>query len=362
MKKQINVTKTYLPPLGDYLNQLDDIWDEGWITNNGKKVIKLEDKLKEFLEVKDLYLVANGTLALQFAVKTLDSPGEIITTPFSYIASTSSILWENYKPVFADIDPKTLCINPENIEKMITKNTRAILGVHVFGNPCDVEAIQKIAKKNNLKIIYDAAHAFGVKYKNKSILSYGDISVLSFHATKVFHTIEGGALISKDKEINKKISYMRHFGHNGPYDFHDLGINGKLSEFHAAMGLVVLKHVKDNIEKRRKITLKYDSLLDGVIDRIKISPDIEYNYAYYPVIFSSERKLKSVVKSLNKFNIFPRRYFYPSLSTVPYVVKKLGKSFCPNAEDISKRVLCLPLYPELKEEEVIKISKIIIKN
>ena len=233
----IPVTKSFLPPIEDYIEYLKQIWDSNQLTNNGPLVKELEQKLKEYFDVKHLFFVSNGTIAEQIAIKAADLKGDIITTPFSYVATTSSIVWEGCQPVFVDIDPQTLCMNPDLIEDAITEKTTGIIPTHVYGIPCDVEKIQEIAEKHSLKVIYDAAHTFGGKYKGKSIASYGDISFLSFHATKVFHTVEGGAIITNDDELAHKISYMRNFGHNGPEDFWGVGINGNNSEFHAAMGL-----------------------------------------------------------------------------------------------------------------------------
>lgn len=322
----------------------------------------MEKELRKYLGVKHLFLVANGTLALQIAIKALGLKKEVITTPFSYVATTSSLVWEGCKPVFADIDPQTLTIDPEEIKKKITKKTVGILATHIYGNPCDVEKIEVIAKKKNLKVIYDAAHAFGVKYCGKSILNYGDISILSFHATKIFHTVEGGAVITSNGNIARKISYMRNFGHVGkerPENFLGLGINAKSSELQAAMGLCVLPQVKNLISKKRYLSLLYDKALkDMPLTRPVIRAGIEYNYSYYPVIFPSEKLLLKTVSALQKKDIFPRRYFSPSLNTLNYV----KGSAMPVSEDISKRALCLPLAYDLSKKEIIKIVSIIKNN
>jgi dTDP-4-amino-4,6-dideoxygalactose transaminase len=293
---------------------------------------------------------------LQIAIKALGISKEIITTPFSYVASTSAIVWEGCKPQYVDIDPCTLCIDSDKIERAITEKTRAILAVHVYGNTCEVEKIARIAKKYNLKIIYDAAHAFGVKYKNISVLNYGDISTLSFHATKLFHTVEGGAVITNDDGLAHKISYLRNFGHRGPEDFWGLGINGKNSEFHAAMGLCILPKVKDFIKRRKIICETYSALFTRTpLRTITIHPKAEYNFAYYPLIFPSEKLLLAVRGHLNKHGIFPRRYFYPSLNKLNYV----NKNKVPIAEDISRRILCLPLYPGLPLKDIESIARLI---
>ncbi len=354
----INVTKTYLPPLEEYQNYLKKIWDSAWLTNRGELVKELEQKLTSFLGVPNLLFVNNGTIALQIAIKALDLKGEIITTPFSYVATTSSIVWEGCEPIFVDIEKNTLCIDADLIESAITDKTTGILATHVYGIPCDVEKIEKIAKKYNLKVIYDAAHCFGVKYKGQSLLNYGDISTLSFHATKLFHTGEGGGIVVNDKELFHKVFYMHNFGHNGPEDFFGIGINGKSSEIHAALGLCVLPNIEEIIAKRKEISLLYDELLlkNSSLRRPQIPEQTEYNYSYYPILFDSEEKLLDVQKRLNDNNIFPRRYFYPSLNTLKYT-----KSFsCPVSENISTRVLCLPLYYDLDLSDVEKIGKLII--
>ncbi len=338
---------------------LKGIWDRGQLTNNGPLVLELEEKLRMFLNVKHLYFLSNGTVALQIAIKALNLKGEIITTPFSYVATTSSIVWENCEPIFVDIEPDSLTIDPNLIEDKITENTSAILATHVYGNPCDVLAIQKIANAHNLKVIYDAAHAFGVKYKGSSILEYGDFSTLSFHATKLFHTVEGGAIVTNNPDLAHKASYLRNFGHNGQEEFFGLGINGKNSEFHAAMGLCLLPMVKDIISCRKKISEKYDELLkDMPIVKQKIREHTEYNYAYYPIFFENEESLLRVRANLNKNGIFPRRYFYPSLSKLPYV----SNQYVPISEDVSRRVLCLPLFPGLEDDKISEIAYIIRKS
>ena len=279
----------------------------------------------------------------------------MITTPFSYVASTSAILWEGATPIFVDIEPDSLCIDPSKIEDAITPNTKAILAVHVFGNPCDTVAIESIAKKHNIKVIYDAAHSFNVVYKGKSLLDHGDISICSFHATKVFNSVEGGGIIASNQALNKKIDLIKRFGHHGDEHFM-LGTNAKASEFHAAMGLCNLKYVESNIEERQKLSNQYDKLLEDKIEKPVLRKDIKYNYAYYPVIFESENKLLEVKSTMEAANIFPRRYFYPSLNTLPYL--KTSQT-CPISEDLSKRILCLPLYPDLEQADVKRICEII---
>jgi len=352
------VTKSFMPSLDEYEVYLKKIYESRILTNQGPCVQELEKKLSNYLGVHNIQYVTNGTIALQLALKALDiEEGEVITTPFSYVATTSSILWERCKPVFVDIEPNNFTIDPTKIEQAITPRTKAVMPVHVFGYACDVEAIQKIADKHNLKVIYDAAHAFGSVYKGKSLCGYGDISTCSFHATKLFHTIEGGACICKDDKVNKKLYLTKKFGHEGDEHF-VLGINGKQSEFHAAMGLALFPYIPHLIKERKRVCDLYDNLLNGLIVRPKPQADLEYNYAYYPVVFKSENELKKVFKALQEKDIYPRRYFYPSLNTLPYVEHQS----CPVSEDISSKIACLPLYPDLSNEEVIKICNIIREN
>lgn len=353
----ILVTKPYLPDIKAYQQYVEKIWASGWITNNGALVQELEAKLQDTLQVPNCIFLNNGTIALQIAIQALDIQGEIITTPFSYVATTSTILWEKCTPVFADIEPDTLCIDPNEIEALITDRTSAIMATHVFGNPCDVEALEQIAQKHQLKIIYDAAHAFGVTYKGQSILTYGDISTLSFHATKLFHTVEGGAMICKDSAVFHKAEYMRRFGHDGPYAFHGVGVNGKNSEFHAAMGLCVLKDYAFVLNARRKICERYDTQLAGTsLQFLSIRKDTSFNYAYYPIIFKDEATLLKTMAALEAADIFPRRYFYPALNTLDYLDKKVD---CPVAERVAQCILCLPLYVGLETSSVDYISQII---
>lgn len=348
----ILVTKTFFPPLEKYHEHLKKIWENKWLTNRGQLVLELEEKLKNYLSVSNIIVTNNGTIPLQIALKILGKQGEIITTPFSYVATTSTIIWENCKPVFVDIDPIHLTIDETKIEAAITKETTAILATHVFGNPCNVEAIEKIAKKHNIKVIYDAAHAFGVTYKEQSLFHYGDISTCSFHATKLFHTGEGGAMFANDPELQHQLFYSHNFGHKGPLEFNGLGINGKISELQAAMGLSVLPYLNEIISERKKAVDYYNENLNfSKLGRLTIRENTVWNYSYYPVIFESEEQLLRVQEILNQNDIMPRRYFYPSLNTIDYVK---GASM-PISESIASRVLCLPLYAtlELKELELI---------
>ena len=354
---KIYVTKSFMPPITEYEQYIEKIFTTGVLTNQGPLVCEFEDKMRHFLGVKNFQYVTNGTIALQLALKALDiEDGEIITTPFSYVATTSSILWERCKPVFVDIEPNNFTIDPAKIEKAITPNTRAIMPVHVFGYACDVETIQKIANQHNLKVIYDGAHAFASKYKGKSLLDYGDIATLSFHATKLFHTIEGGACIIKEKKVSDKLEYIKKFGHLYD-DYKCLGINGKQSEFNAAMGLANFPYIKHIIQGRKYVSDLYDTLLAGAVQRPKLQKDLEYNYAYYPVVFKTEEELSAVFANLAKSDIFPRRYFYPSLNNLPY----LEKQSCPVSENISTRIACLPLYVGLPDETIKLICQKILE-
>ena len=359
MSNNIYITKSFLPPIEEYNIYLNKIWNNGQLTNQGPLLKEFEAKARNYLGVDNFHFVSNGTSALQLSLNALGiTDGEIITTPFSYVATTSSILWERCNPVFCDINPNTLCIDADKIEGLITDKTKAIMPVHVFGIPCDVDKIGLIAKKHHLKVIYDGAHAFGVKYREKSLLSYGDISTCSFHSTKLMHTIEGGCIILADKDLNQKVDLIKRFGHNVD-DHIMLGINAKASEFQAAMGLCNIKYIEDIISRRKIISNKYTELLsDDYIKPVRDidSSDIVLNYSYYPIIFKTEAELIKKLDELNKNNIFPRRYFYPSLNTLSYIS---DTNSCPVSEDISRRVICLPLYDSLSLDDVVRICKIL---
>ena len=356
----INVTKSYLPDIKEYIQYLEGIWERNHLTNHGPLVLELEQKLRDYTQCKHVFFVNNGTIALQIAIKALGLTKEIITTPFSYVATSSTIVWENCKVVYADIDPVTLTIDVEQIEKNINSETEAILATHVYGNPCDLENIEKLAKKYNLKVIYDAAHAFGVRYKNKPIVNFGDISTVSFHSTKLFHTIEGGAIFTNDDDLAHRISYMRNFGHNGQEAFWGLGINAKTSEFNAAMGLCILPKMNDIVAKRKHDVDLYQSILSqsSNIHFITIRENTDYNYAYLPIILNSEEDLLKVKNKLNGHDIFPRRYFFPSLNTLEFLSPKEMKI----SDDISKRVLCLPLAFDFPSESIELISNLILEE
>jgi len=340
----INVTKTYLPDKEKYKRYVDEIYANGWITNNGPMVKLLEKKLAEYLGVKNIVLVSNGTVALEIAYRTLGIKGDVITTPFSFVATSSSLVTNGLNPIFADINSQTLNIDPRNIEKLITPNTSAIVPVHVFANACEVERIETIAKKNNLNVVYDAAHAFGVRCNGRSILNYGDISTLSFHATKIFHSIEGGALIINDDSLVEKARYLINFGIKNTEEIPELGTNAKMNEFEAAMGICVLDDMQELNVKRQIVYEFYKKELEGVVVFQQQNKDSSQNYSYFPIILESEDQLKKVEKALNLKEIFPRRYFYPSLDTLGYIKPK---QYSEISRDISKRILCLPMYPSL---------------
>jgi len=341
----------------EYIKMLHPAWHSNQLTNGGALLLQLMEALKVYLNIPQVLVTANGTLALQIAIKALSLRGEIITTPFSYIATSAAIAWQGCVPVFVDIEADHWCIDADKIEQAITPNTSAILATHVFGNPCNVERIEEIAVRHGLKVIYDGAHCFGVNYQGQSIFNYGDISVCSFHATKLFHTAEGGCLITRNKKLMENIIWLHNLGHNGPEDFHGLGINGKASELHAAMGLAILPHVKSLVESRKQRTEIYDHLLHTGIQKIKLRKGTDWNYGYYPVLFEAEESMLKVKAALNREQIFPRRYFYPALNKVNYLT---GPAM-PIAEDAASRILCLPLYHDLEVGDLERISSIINK-
>ncbi len=351
----INVSKPFLPTQELYNKFIQGIWERQWLTNHGPLVQELEEKLKKYLAAKHLLYVNNGTIALQIAIKALGIKGAIITTPFSYVATTNSILWEGSTPVFADIKNTDFNIDPKKIEALITADTVAILATHVYGNPCDIDAIEKIAHKHNLKIIYDGAHAFGVTYKGKQLLTFGDIVTCSFHATKVFHTVEGGAIITNDDALAKKMTLYRQFGHIGD-DYFSIGVNGKNSEFHAAMGLCLLPMMDEFIANRKASAELYDQLLKELpLQRPEALETTTYNYSYYPIIADTEQRLMAIKTVLQQNDINTRRYFYPSLNNLPHY----SGEPCPISESISLRALALPLFYQLKDTDIINICNLI---
>ena len=357
-EKEIRVTKTYLPDMGKYRALLEDIWQSGQVTNGGPLSRRLEQSLAAFLDVDYFSWVTNGTVALQIAIRALELKGSIITTPFTYVATANSIIWENCTPVFVDIAEGGYNISPSAIEPALRSDTSAVLAVHTYGYPCDVESLREICNRHGLKLIYDAAHAFGVRIGDRSLASFGDMATLSFHATKVYHTIEGGGIICSSKEIWERVHLYRTFGHRYD-DYLQVGINAKNSEFHAGIGLLNLDIFEEVREGRKAVFDHYhDRLAHGSLRLI--SPDdferLEYNYGYMVVEFDLEEELMEVVDRLNRADIFPRRYFYPSLNTLPY----LNETKCPRSEEVAKKVLCLPLYHELPLSEVDRICDIVL--
>lgn len=354
----IPVTRPFLPPKEEYQKYIDGIWQRKWLTNDGPLVKELELKLKEYLRLSHLLYVSNGTVAIQIAIKALGLKGKIITTPFSYVATTSAIVWEGCEPVFADIDKSTFNIDPEKIESCIDEATTAILATHCFGNSCDIDGIELIAKKYGLRVIYDAAHCFGSAYDGKSVFDYGDVSITSFHSTKLFHTVEGGAVITKDPDLLKRMAYMRNFGHDGFDKYNGVGINGKNSEFHAAIGLCNLQYIDHILKRREEQCSRYDMLLQDLdVQRMSLQPRCEFNYAYYPIVFKDEKWTLKAKAALEKEGVFPRRYFYPSLSSLGYV----NRVATPVSDQVASCILCLPLFDELTGDEQAMIARILLE-
>jgi len=352
----IPITRPFLPDLDTYQTYVQGIWERRYLTNNGPLVQELEAGLRNYLGVEKLLFLGNGTIAIQIAIKALGLIGEVITTPFSYVATTSSLVWEGCEPVFADIDPTTYNIDPSKIEAAITPRTSGILATHVFGNPCDIDAIQAIADQHGLKVIYDAAHCFGTQYKGRSVFAYGDVSTTSLHATKLFHTVEGGAVFTADTDLLHRMGQMRNFGHAGFDRFDGVGINGKNSEFHAAMGLSNLPHVDAILASRKTQGERYERLLEGLpVEGIRIQEGAVWNRSYHPVLFRSEEVLLAVKAALEAGDIYPRRYFYPSLSGLEYVRRQAT----PVSDRVASGILCLPMYDGLSEEDQIRIATVI---
>ena len=360
---KILVTKSTLPSIDEYTKELTDLWESRWLTNAGQKHKELTENLKNYLKAGEVELFANGHLALEIALQALELEGEVITTPFTFISTTNAIVRNGLEPVFCDIDRERWTIDTDKLRKMITKKTSAILAVHVYGIPCDVEAIESIAKEYGLKVIYDSAHTFAANYKGRSIASYGDISMYSFHATKVFHTVEGGALVFNDSGLSEKIRHLRDFGLClGGEEADEVGMNAKLSEFHAAMGLCNLRHIEDSVARRKAASDRYDSHLNGV-SGIEIFPEIEgldRNYAYYPVVFTGKYNRDTVLEKLSKYDIAARKYFYPLTNKFSSFKGKYDYFNTTVAEFVSNNVLCLPLYSDLDLQDVDRICDIIL--
>ena len=356
--QRINVTKSHIPNREKFHTYVDQIFDSGWLTNRGEVVQELEVRLAEYLGVRHVILTTNGTMALQLAYRVLELDGEVITSPFTFIATASSAKWEGLDVVFSDIDEETFNITPEAIEPHISERTSAIVPVHVFGNPCDVEGIAELAQKHGLKVVYDAAHAFAVKYKGESVLNWGDVSVLSFHSTKLFHTIEGGALITNDDDLADRARDTINFGIIGPESIGCLGINGKMNEFQAAMGLCMLDEIDMVMTRRKKLAEIYDTLLGDAVQQQQWMQGELSNYAYYPMLFESEAITKCVQAKLNEHNIYPRRYFYPALDTLDFLTKEEQQ---PVSKDIAGRILCLPLFDDLSDKDCRRISSLVLE-
>lgn len=365
--KPIYVTEPYLPPLEEFIPYLEQIWESKRLTNNGPFHKQLEDALCEYLGVEHLALFANGTIALVTALQTLRISGEVITTPYSFVATAHSLVWNNIKPVFVDIDPQTCNLDPDKIEAAITPQTTAILPVHCYGNPCAVERIQQIADTYGLKVIYDAAHAFGVRYKGESLLRHGDLSVLSFHATKVFNTFEGGAIVCPDAKTKQRVDYLKNFGFADEVTVTATGINGKMNEFQAALGLLQLKHVDKAIERRKEIDRRYrDTLADVSGIACMAEPGgTNMNYSYFPVLVEDDYPLSrdELYSMLRQHGIYARRYFYPLISNMPMYrgLSSSNPDGLTSATKIADRILCLPIYPDLAESDQMAISKLIAR-
>lgn len=366
MGNKILVTRSSMPSLDEYMNEISSMWDSHWLTNMGPKHKELQEKLCEYLEVENLDLLTNGHMALELSLQAMNLQGEVITSPFTFASTTHAIVRNGLTPVFCDIDPDTYCIDASKIESLITDRTCAIMPVHVYGNICDIEEIERIANKYELKVIYDAAHTFGETYKGKGIGCFGDVSCFSFHATKVFNTIEGGAVCYKDKQLGEKLYELKNFGIHGPEEVPAIGANAKMNEFCAAMGLCNLRHIDEEIEKRRKVVERYLERLSDVegVQLNVIQSDVKSNYAYFPVVFEEKSfgaSRTEVFEKLQENGISARKYFYPLTSTYECFHGKYDALQTPIALHISKRVLTLPLYADLDLDDVDKICDIVLR-
>lgn len=363
--KPITVTQPYLPPLEEFIPYLEQIWESKWLTNNGPFHQQLERALCEYLGVEHLALFTNGTIALVTALQALRITGEVITTPYSFVATAHSLLWNNIQPVFVDIDPATMNLDPDRIEAAITPQTTAIMPVHCYGNPCNVERIQQIADTYGLKVIYDAAHAFGVQYKGESLLKHGDLAVLSFHATKVFNTFEGGAIVCPDAKTKQRIDYLKNFGIADEVTVMAPGINGKMNEVQAAFGMLQLKHIDYAIERRKAVDRRYREYLRDVLGITVLSEpsDTEQNYAYFPILVGPDYPISrdDLYLQLREAGIHARRYFYPIISDMPMYrgLPSAAQSNLPNAKVVAEQILCLPIYPDLAENDQQRVMQIV---
>ena len=366
MEDKILVTRSSMPEIDEYMNEITSMWDSHWLTNMGPKHKELQSDLCEYLGVNHIDLLTNGHMALELTLQAMNLQGEVITTPFTFASTTHAIVRNSLTPVFCDIDPETYCMDTNKIEKLITDQTCAIMPVHVYGNVCDLEEIERIAHKYELKVIYDAAHSFGETYKGKGIGSFGDASCFSFHATKVYNSIEGGAVCYKNKQLGTKLYELKNFGIHGPEVISAVGANAKMNEFCAAMGLCNLRHVDEEIEKRKKVVEHYRKRLGG-IEGIKlnvIQKDVKSNYAYFPVIFEEKMFGASRAEVFDKLadsGIYARKYFYPLTNTFECFQGKYDVTQTPVALHISKRVLTLPLYADLSLNDVDRICDIILE-
>jgi dTDP-4-amino-4,6-dideoxygalactose transaminase len=366
LKMPVFVTQPALPPLEDFTELLREVWRNKILTNNGPFHERFEKELAEYLDVKYISLFSNGTMALMTALQALKITGEVITTPFSFVATTHSLWWNNIKPVFADIDPVTLNLDPWKVEAAITPQTTAIMPVHVYGNPCNLNELKRIADTYGLKIIYDAAHAFGVEVNGNSVLNFGDLSILSFHATKVFNTIEGGAIICHDEQTKKRIDYLKNFGFVDETTVIEPGINAKMNEVQAAFGLLQLKTICENVGKRKVITDLYRKHLADIpgIRFLNDFENVKHTYSYFPIFVNESiygKTRDELYNHLKLHNIFGRRYFYPLISQFPtYLGLNSAKpDNLPVALEVAEQVICLPIYPDLEEDLVIKIVNVI---
>jgi dTDP-4-amino-4,6-dideoxygalactose transaminase len=355
----ITVTRPTLPPFEEYVELLRGIWSRNQLTNAGPLVVELERRLAEYLGVRHCLFVTNGTIALQLAYRALELKGEVVTTPFSYVATTSSLVWEGCAPVFADVESGTLTLSPERAEAAITPRTSAIVATHVYGNACDVQALGDLARRRGLRLVYDAAHAFGASLDGRALAAFGDVATLSFHATKLFHTVEGGAVVTDDDEVARRVAYLRNFGHQGQEAFQGIGINGKNSEVHAAMGLCLLPRVAEIVAERRALSQRYDerfALLGDALRRPALHARLEYNYAYYPVLLADAATVVDVQRQCADAGVLTRRYFYPSLSgALPYV----PEAEVPVALDAASRVLCLPLFTGMSHAQLDCVASVV---
>lgn len=356
----ISHSKPFLPPIEAYHNKVQQIWDNVWLTNHGPMVEEFEEKIAAFLGLRHVSYVSSGTMGLQCALRTLPRGGEIITTPYSYVATASAVFWEGYTPVFADIDPANLALDPKCVAAKIGPKTVGVLATHVYGIPADCDGLEALCSAHGLPLMYDGAHAFGVKHKGKSLLAYGDISVLSLHATKVFHTANGGLVVCKNEADKKRIDQYRNFGHNGPNHFSGPGINGKNSELHAALGLSMLPYADEVLQKRRSQWTRYRELLSGLDQKhfVQIDRETVHNGAYFPILQLPPTLAGNILKAMDHAGVEARRYFNPSLNTIEY----LRGDACPISEQIADTVFCLPLHHHLSASQQEEIAEIVLKH